>query len=93
MLAPTNAAWHNLDADLLAALTKDPSVVKQVVYYHIIPDFGVLPDLASKGEVNSLEGQPITFSGSVAVCTHSLNDFETIIVGLQYTKMACLDQL
>lgn len=67
LLAPTNAAIGALDADLLQALGQQPVLLKQIVQYHIIPDYNVLPELARLGTVSSLEGQPITFTGTPAV--------------------------
>lgn len=66
-MAPTNEAIANIDPDLLAALGREPVLLKQIVQYHIIPDYTVLPELAMQGSVASLEGQPITFSGSGGV--------------------------
>lgn len=67
LLAPTNAAIAALDADLMQALGQEPVLLKQIVQYHIIPDYSVLPELARLGTVNSLEGQPITFTGTLTV--------------------------
>ena len=67
VLAPTNAAITNLGPDIMTALSHEPVLLKQVVQYHIIPDFSVLPELALKGSVTTLEGQAITFTGSGAV--------------------------
>lgn len=67
VLAPTNNAINSVDADLLTAMGREPVLLKQIVQYHLIPDYNVLPELTLLGTVTSLEGQPITFSGSGAV--------------------------
>lgn len=78
VLAPTNGALHTLDADVLTAFTREASLVKQVVQYHIIPDFAVLPELSSAQEVQSLEGQPIKFSGSVTVSKRTVTSWDKV---------------
>jgi len=47
-------------------------LVKQVIQYHIISDYAVLPELVTAGEVQSLEGQPIKITGPVSVSIGSL---------------------
>ena len=67
VLAPTNDAIASLDAATMTALTREPVLLKQIIQYHIIPEYAVLPELANIGSIASLEGQPITFSGSGGV--------------------------
>lgn len=67
ILAPRNAAIRNLDPDILAALAREPALVQQVVKFHIIHDYLVLPELFKSEWVSSMEGQPIHFTGSISV--------------------------
>ncbi|XP_045204881.2 periostin-like [Mercenaria mercenaria] len=66
IMAPTNHAVANIDSDIMVALTRNPVLLKQVVRYHILDKYEVIPSLISAGQVDTSEGQPIKVTSGPA---------------------------
>jgi len=63
MFAPTNAAFAKLPPGALDKILADPQIVKNVVYYHIIPGLYMAKDLPGLKECKTMcpttEAQPL----------------------------------
>ncbi|XP_060565289.1 periostin-like [Ruditapes philippinarum] len=60
IMAPTNAAVAAIDPDTMASVIKSSVLLQQIVKYHIINKYEVIPALISAGSVETMEGQSIT---------------------------------
>ena len=61
LFAPTNEAFAELDSDLVASLTADPSgALTNVLLYHVVPGIVLAADLADGAVVTTLAGSNIT---------------------------------
>merc|ERR1711994_300914 len=60
IFAPTNAAFAALPADVVAALTSDPELLKNTLLYHVIPN-AAIPSSALKADnkVDTAAGAPL----------------------------------
>ncbi|WAQ98219.1 POSTN-like protein [Mya arenaria] len=63
VMAPTNAAFSKVDVNLMGTLAHEPILKKQILQYHVIPGFNVLPQLLQQHKADTLEGQPMRFTG------------------------------
>ncbi|XP_045206845.2 periostin-like [Mercenaria mercenaria] len=79
IMAPTNNAVASIDPTTMVSVTRSPVLLKQIVRYHIIDKYEVIPSLISAGQVDTSEGQPITVtSGPTGIL---LNNASMLLAG------------
>lgn len=64
VFAPTDSAFAQVPAANLQAVLQNPTLLKEVITYHVIPGSYTTAQLVSMGTVNSQEGEPLTFTMS-----------------------------
>ncbi|KAL4229925.1 hypothetical protein ACF0H5_010316 [Mactra antiquata] len=59
LLAPSNSAVASVDANFMSTLGRNSLLLKQVLRYHIVDAYEVIPSLTSQGTVMTSLGQPL----------------------------------
>lgn len=67
ILAPTNAAVASIDANTMATLAHNNQLTKQIVQYHIINSYNIVPSMLSAGSLLTSLGQPVNAAKSPSV--------------------------
>ncbi len=79
VFAPTDDAFAALPEEVLAALEADPTALKQVLTYHVVPE-SISPDALAPGELVTLEGQRVEITRDA---TARVNDAQLLAPPLE----------
>ena len=71
VLAPTDAAFSKVDLATMTSLANNPSQLKKVLEYHVIPEFVLAPQVNGNVTKTTVSGQDVLITGARGMVSYT----------------------